>query len=89
MSGDTEPTPAWPLRAAFFLYKAVASPVLHAVSPTQCKFLPTCSEYAYTAIARHGLVRGTGLAVRRIARCHPFAEGGLDPVPEARQPGSR
>ncbi|WP_128912458.1 membrane protein insertion efficiency factor YidD [Granulicella sibirica] len=89
MSADTERTPGWPLRAAFSGYKLVVSPVLHAISPTQCKFLPTCSEYAYTAMARHGMVRGTVLAVRRIARCHPFAEGGLDPVPEARQPGSR
>jgi uncharacterized protein len=87
MSGDMDGTPGWPLRTAFSVYKAVVSPVLHAISPTQCKFLPTCSEYAYTAVARHGMVRGMVLAVRRIARCHPFAEGGLDPVPEAKAPG--
>ncbi len=69
------------LRAAFRVYKSVISPVLHTVSPTRCKFLPTCSEYAYVAIARHGMVRGSGLALRRIARCHPFSPGGHDPVP--------
>ena len=62
-------------------YKRVLSPMLHAFSLSQCKFLPTCSEYAYVAVVRHGWVRGGWLAVRRVARCHPFSKGGLDPVP--------
>ncbi len=65
------------------LYKLIISPLLHALSPAQCKFLPTCSEYAYVAVHRHGALRGTWLAVRRLARCHPFTRGGLDPVPPA------
>ncbi len=65
------------------LYKSVLSPVLHALSPTQCKYLPTCSEYAYIAFHRHGPLRGTWLTLRRLSRCHPFAKGGLDPVPPA------
>ena len=53
-----------------------------------CRHLPTCSEYAYEAIARHGLVRGGWLAARRVARCGPFGSSGLDPVPEnLRDPG--
>ena len=68
-------------RALFLTYKRVLSPALHAFSLTQCKYLPTCSEYAYAAVVRHGWVRGTGLALRRVVRCHPFAAGGADPVP--------
>ena len=56
--------------------------MLHAVSVSQCKYLPTCSEYAYVAVVRHGWLRGGWLALRRVARCHPFSKGGLDPVPE-------
>jgi putative membrane protein insertion efficiency factor len=74
------------LQFLFRAYKTLISPILHAIGPTQCKFLPTCSEYAYIAIARHGALRGTLLAARRLARCHPFAAGGLDPVPGAGQP---
>ncbi|MDD3393535.1 MAG: membrane protein insertion efficiency factor YidD [Anaerotignum sp.] len=46
-----------------------------------CRFTPTCSQYAYIAINRYGIVKGTYLAVRRILKCHPFHEGGYDPVP--------
>jgi putative membrane protein insertion efficiency factor len=69
------------LRAAFFVYKRVLSPMAHAISPAQCLYLPTCSEYAYVALERFGLAKGSWLALRRLARCHPFAKGGFDPVP--------
>jgi putative membrane protein insertion efficiency factor len=76
-----DPAPKLAIRIAFGVYKSVVSPVLHAFSPSQCLYLPTCSEYAYVALVRFGLIRGSWLALRRFARCHPFAKGGLDPVP--------
>jgi uncharacterized protein len=63
------------------VYKRALAPLLHVVIPSQCKFLPTCSDYAYAAVVRHGWLRGSWLAFRRIARCHPFTSGGHDPVP--------
>jgi uncharacterized protein len=51
------------------------------VLPPACRFYPTCSQYAITAIDRYGLVKGGWLAAKRIARCHPFNPGGIDPVP--------
>jgi len=51
--------------------------------PNSCRYQPTCSQYALDALAEHGAVRGTWLAVKRIARCHPFALGGYDPIPKA------
>jgi putative membrane protein insertion efficiency factor len=56
--------------------------VLHAISPSRCLYLPTCSEYATIAVSRFGWVRGSWLALGRLARCHPWGKGGLDPVPE-------
>lgn len=50
-------------------------------TPSVCRFTPTCSEYAAQAIARHGPARGAWLALKRIARCHPFSPAGHDPVP--------
>lgn len=56
----------------------------YAISPLlgdNCRFYPSCSEYAVTAIARHGAVKGLWLAMRRLLRCHPWHHGGYDPVP--------
>lgn len=55
-----------------------------AISPwlaPRCRFHPTCSEYALEALRRHGAFRGSALAARRIARCHPWGKSGYDPVP--------
>jgi uncharacterized protein len=72
------------LLASLALYRRWLSPAIHALSPGGgCRFLPTCSEYAQTAIAIHGPMRGLALASWRLLRCHPFARGGLDPVPPA------
>lgn len=59
------------------LYKAFLSPLL----PPMCRFHPSCSVYAMGAIGVHGPFKGLWLALRRLARCHPFNAGGLDPVP--------
>ncbi|MDR1617684.1 MAG: membrane protein insertion efficiency factor YidD [Treponema sp.] len=48
--------------------------------PSSCRYYPTCSVYAYMAIERYGLLRGAGMAAKRILRCHPFHAGGFDPV---------
>lgn len=58
-------------------YKMAISPYLG----SNCRYVPTCSEYAYEAISRYGAWKGTGMAIRRLLRCHPFHKGGFDPVP--------
>ena len=67
----------------FRTYKLAVSPVLHAVGghTGACRFQPTCSEYAALAISEHGVLPGGWMALRRLARCHPFCAGGFDPVP--------
>lgn len=64
-------------------YKLVLSPALHLVAgtPGACRFQPTCSEYAAIALAEHGPLHGSLMAVSRIMRCHPLHKGGFDPVP--------
>ena len=50
--------------------------------PSRCRYLPTCSQYAYEAITKYGAIKGTWLALKRFARCHPFHKGDyFDPVP--------
>jgi len=58
-------------------YKILLSPHFRGA----CRFLPSCADYAAEAIQRHGAVRGGALAIRRLARCHPFCAAGHDPVP--------
>lgn len=54
--------------------------------PSPCRFTPSCSAYAVDALHAHGAVRGSALAVRRLARCHPWGGQGYDPVPEKKAP---
>jgi len=58
-------------------YQKVISPL----KPPTCRFAPTCSHYAHQAIVKHGAIKGSYLAIRRILKCHPFHPGGFDPVP--------
>jgi len=68
---------AWPLLVLVWLYRLTISPWLGA----NCRYQPTCSEYALEALREHGAFRGTWLAARRIGRCHPWGGSGYDPVP--------
>ncbi|TVQ12914.1 MAG: membrane protein insertion efficiency factor YidD [Balneolaceae bacterium] len=58
-------------------YQLMISPYL----PPSCRYNPTCSSYAVEALSTHGAVKGLWLTIRRIGRCHPWSEGGYDPVP--------
>lgn len=76
------------LRALVRFYRLAVSPLL----PNACRYTPSCSAYALEALSRHGALRGGWLAARRLARCHPWAGFGYDPVPEpssARAAGKR
>jgi putative membrane protein insertion efficiency factor len=82
---DHEPVPppvapgpvSWLALRVIAGYRRFLSPLL----PPACRFVPTCSEYGYEAIAKYGIIRGGRLAVWRVLRCNPFVPGGFDPVP--------
>lgn len=70
--------PAWWLARLVRAYQVVLSPI----TGRSCRYEPTCSHYAIEALETHGALRGTWLSMRRVGRCHPFREGGFDPVPQ-------
>lgn len=67
----------WLALRAIAGYRRFVSPLL----PPACRFVPSCSEYGYEAVAKYGIIKGGRLAVWRVLRCNPFARGGYDPVP--------
>lgn len=64
------------LLSSIRVYQRYVSPL----TGRTCRFQPTCSQYAYEAVGKYGPVKGTGLALHRLLRCHPFNPGGYDPV---------
>ncbi|MGA2589422.1 MAG: membrane protein insertion efficiency factor YidD [Bryobacteraceae bacterium] len=66
----------WIIIAALRVYKVCISPLL----PSACRFYPTCSEYMSQAVEKHGVFRGIWMGIARLAKCHPFHAGGVDPV---------
>ena len=69
---------AWWAQLLIRGYQRAFSPILG----RNCRYMPTCSQYAHDAIGRFGVMRGTWMGARRLGRCHPWREGGYDPVPE-------
>lgn len=67
----------WPLILLVRIYQGTLSPIMG----RQCRYVPTCSNYAIDALKEFGPIRGSWVALRRILRCHPFARGGYDPAP--------
>lgn len=61
-------------------YRKFISPAM----PPSCRFYPTCSQYALTSVERFGAMKGSWLAIKRISKCHPFHDGGIDEVPECK-----
>jgi putative membrane protein insertion efficiency factor len=78
ISAPAKSAATWWSLAFVQFYKIFLSPFFGGA----CKFYPSCSNYAYEAIARHGARRGIVLALKRLGRCRPFTQGGFDPVPD-------
>ena len=76
-SGGNRPLLVRPTLGLIRAYKVLISPYFAG----SCRFLPTCADYAAEAVRRYGVIRGSWLAAKRLARCHPLCAGGHDPVP--------
>ena len=81
MAGKVSSIAVWVLVRSVRVYRRFISPMLG----QNCRFYPSCSAYAEVALTRFGALRGAGLALRRLLKCHPFHPGGVDPVPEIRR----
>jgi len=81
VGGAAKSLSAWVLLALLRLYMLLLAPFVGGA----CKFYPSCSNYAYEAVSRHGARRGSILAIKRLLRCRPFTQGGFDPVPDELQ----
>jgi len=77
--------PGWWVQRLILLYRRALSPLVG----RRCRYDPTCSAYAFGAVDEWGALKGGWLAVRRIGRCHPWREGGIDPVPRRDEIGVR
>jgi uncharacterized protein len=64
-----------------FLIRAYQNTLARTLPPNTCRFYPTCSHYGYEAVQKYGAIKGSWLAIKRVARCQPFNPGGYDPVP--------
>lgn len=73
------------LLGLLWVYQRFISPL----TPPSCRYYPSCSQYAVIAVRRHGALRGSWLALRRLGRCHPWAAGGVDDVPPACETSAR
>jgi len=71
------------LKRFFILLVKIYSTAISPFLGNNCRYYPTCSAYTMEAIERFGVLRGSWLGMKRISRCHPFHEGGIDPVPES------
>lgn len=71
----------YPLIFIIKIYQFIFSPLIG----KNCRYLPTCSEYAIESLKLHGLLRGSFFAIRRILKCHPFGGHGFDPIPKRKQ----
>ena len=71
----------YPLIFIIKIYQFIFSPLIG----KNCRYLPTCSEYAMESLKLHGLLRGSFFAIRRILKCHPFGGHGFDPIPKRKQ----
>ena len=69
--------PGWWLQRLILLYRRLLSPIMG----RSCRYFPSCSEYAFESIDEHGALKGTWMGIKRVGRCHPWHDGGYDPVP--------